>query len=364
MNSATKDVDSLPLSHEKAKATVETCLDTYFSERLAAAKTIDPSYVRLWNSIHNLYTSGGKRLRPYITMLGYQAYTDGKDVAAIAPAAAAQELLHLAMLIHDDIIDRDLIRYGTPNVAGQYEVAYAEMITQPSERSHFSESAAILAGDLLLSDAYGLMTQCDVDPMLIISAQRILNNAVYTVVGGELLDTESAFTSHEFLRPLDIARLKTASYSFVSPLVTGATFAGAPDEEITLLRQYSEYVGIAYQLQDDLLGVFGNSIETGKSVKSDLSEAKYTYMVQVFYDKASSEQAVRFNEVFGARDVTDEALEAAKQLLIESGAKEIIAAYIDELCSKAAAIEKTLAIEPQYKAELSNIVGSLKDRRK
>ena len=355
---------AFPVSLESAKELVETRLNAYFVERLAQAETIDPSYARLWNSIHTLYISGGKRLRPYITLLSYQAYCKNGDVSSIVPAAAAQELLHLAMLIHDDIIDRDLIRYGTANVAGQYDVTYAEMLSDDSERSHFSESAAILAGDLLLSDAYWLMNDSAIDPALILRAQNILNEAVFTVVGGELLDTESAFTAHEFLRPLEIARLKTASYSFISPLAMGATFADAPDSQLKLLRIYGEYVGLAYQLQDDLLGVFGNSFATGKSVKSDLSEGKYTYMVQLFLQTASEEQTAQFTAIFGTGDVTDENLETAKQLFIETGAKEKIERRIDELCLQADSITDELSIDATYKNSLKHLVESLKNRSK
>ena len=356
--------NNLPVPLNVVKELVETRLDEHFAERLAQAKTIDPSYVRLWNTIHNLYSSGGKRLRPYVTLLSYQAYSDGGDITTIVPAAAAQELLHLAMLIHDDIIDRDLIRYGTANVAGQYDITYAEMIADNAERSHFSESAAILAGDLLLSDAYDLMNTSDIDAGLILRAQKVLNEAVFTVVGGELLDTESAFASHEFIQPLEIARLKTASYSFVSPLVIGATFARATEDQINLLRKFGEYVGLAYQLQDDLLGVFGNSFATGKSVKSDLSEGKYTYMVQLFFKVASENQTARFSEVFGNGDVSDDDLESTKQLLVETGAKRQIEERIDELCTLADTTINELLIGAPYKESFKQLIESLKNRSK
>lgn len=364
MDGQTQVDTTQPISLEASKRLVEARLDAHFDRRIEHAKTMEPSYGRLWHSIHDLYAAGGKRLRPYITLLAYQGYATGKPVDAIVPAAAAQELLHLAMLIHDDIIDRDRVRYGVANVAGQYDSHYAKVIDSPDERGHFADSAAILAGDVLLSDAYGLTAQCTVEPRLILDAQSVVNDAVYTVVGGELLDTESVFNDRNRIRPLDIALLKTASYSFVSPLLMGAGFAGASDEQKAHLRTLGEAIGVAYQLQDDLLGIFGSSETTGKSVTSDLSEGKYTHLVELFYELADDKQTLAYEQIAGQGNVSDEDAEIARQLLERSGARAALEARIESLRSTAHVALMALTIPDAYKQELRMFLERMMEREK
>lgn len=338
---------------DESKRLVETFLAKYFLERLETAAAMDPSYARLWQSFERLFVSGGKRIRPYVTLLAYQAYANQDNIANIVPAAAAQEILHLAMLVHDDIIDRDRMRYGIANVSGQYDGYYAATIHDDSERQHYADSAGILAGDLLLSDAYELLAQCKVEPRLILAGQKILNEAVFNVVGGELLDTEAAFTSRELVRPLDIARHKTASYSFVSPLIMGAMFAGADEAEIETLRHVGTAIGIAYQLQDDILGMFGSSDVTGKSSTSDLAEGKYTYLVQLFYELAEQSHIEQYEQIAGTGNVTDDQAEKARALLIDSSAKNALETYMRKTQAEAQQLIEALNISAEHKAALN-----------
>ena len=364
MRTVVRSDEKTILSIDESKLIVENVLKDYFAERIAKAETVDGSYAQLWRSIEKLFLAGGKRIRPYVTMLSFQAYSDASEMSAIAPAAAAQELLHLAMLIHDDIIDRDRVRYGIANVSGQYDETYSTLITDTSEREHFSDSAATLAGDLLLSDAYGLITRCDIEPKLILEAQSILNDAVYAVVGGELLDTESAFRPSGTSRPLDIALLKTASYTFVSPLLMGAGFTGVSDEQKMHLRTFGEAIGVAYQLQDDLLGMFGNSERTGKSVTSDLAEGKYTHLVQLFYELADASQRKTYDEIAGRGDVSDVSAGIAKSMLVESGAKAALEDRIESLRSSAHMALMALTIHDDYKEQFRMLVEQLMGRDK
>jgi len=352
------------VSLKASKQLVESFLEDYFSSRTVRAAAVDPSYVRLWQTFQGLFEAGGKRIRPYAMLLSYQAYSHTTDLTPVVPAAAAQELLHLAMLIHDDIIDRDRVRYGIPNVAGQYDEHYRPVLSQADERTHFADSAALLAGDLLLSDAYELLTRCNVDARLILRAQTILNEAVFTVVGGELLDTESAFTDRHLLRPLEVARFKTASYSFISPLVMGATFAGASEDELVLLSELGNAMGIAYQLQDDLLGTFGASEVTGKSVVSDLSEDKYTFLVQLFYERANDGQKAAYESLAGRADLSEEQAGTARQLLIDTGAKQALEQHIQEFCRSAETAIERLSAPSEHRAALHTLLDACVKRSK
>lgn len=257
--------------------------------------------------------------------------TDAANTSAILPAAVAQELIHLATLVHDDIIDRDIIRYGVKNIAGQYDERYVGLVPNNEDRRHFSTSAAILAGDLLIAESYNTLQQCTIEGSSIASAQAILTHSIFSVVGGELLDTESVFRPFDQVNAITIANQKTASYSFVGPLVMGATLANEPAQTIEYLKHFGTALGVAYQLKDDLLGVFGDEALFGKSVSTDITEGKHTYMIETFYALASDQQKAMFTTIFKHSDATEAQLDTARQMLIDSGAKQATETKMNEL---------------------------------
>lgn len=311
---------------------VEQTLHAYFDERTESAQRISPYYGRLWYHMRRLVLSGGKRLRPKMVLLAYDAF-GGEDTDAVVPIAAALELLHASLLMHDDIIDRDYVRYGVQNVAGGYRKEYLELVQDPTERTHFANSAALLSGDLLLSGSYQLITQSTLSAADRILAQQLMSDAIFEVAGGELLDTESTFRPNGAIPSELVSTYKTASYTFVTPLLIGATLAGIATEQTVLLRIFGETLGTAFQLQDDLLGVFGDTKQTGKSTMGDLREGKRTYMVEQFYAHADPAQQKAFATLFGQETLSAAEAEILRGLLIESGAKqrteEAIAGYVN-----------------------------------
>lgn len=331
-----------------SKRLIDTYLQPFLALKVDEAKQLDPAYATLWSSIERLYLSGGKRLRSYMTLLVFQAYSEA-PLDTILPAAAAQELLHLAMLMHDDIIDRDLIRYGTENVTGQYIQHYEQHIEDEHDRLHFAESAAILAGDLLLTEALVLTAESIADPKAIVAAQKILAKAIFTVIGGELLDTEASFKKTGIAHPLVIAEHKTASYSFVAPFTLGATLAHAPREDIATLEKLGQQLGIAYQLRDDVLGVFGNQTTTGKSADGDIKEGKRTILIEAFDRLATDEQKAIFYAIFGSHTTDEQTIQTARTLLKESGALESLESTIAEYSETVKSLIQTLDISETSK---------------
>jgi len=315
------------LTPDESKRLVETYVSDLLISRREQSLLVSPYYESLWQAIEKLFHAGGKRFRPYMMILSYQAF-GGSSVSSIIPAAAAQELVHQATLIHDDIIDRDLIRYKIKNITGQFEELYKDLLHDDKERRHFAESAAILAGDLLLSEAHVQMTHATVDSDKMVAAQRILAESVFHVAGGELLDTEAAFRHDKSIDPLTIAAQKTASYSFIGPLTVGATLAGASTEQIAILTHIGNTIGIAYQLRDDIIGVFGNEAITGKSSEGDICEGKRTLLIDEFYKRASDDQKKIFETTFGNTNATTNEITTVKDLLVDTGAKAAIESYI------------------------------------
>lgn len=338
-----------------SKHLVDNFLRPLLRQRIEQARRISPHYETLWQDIDKLYGAGGKRLRSYMMLLTFTAYSD-QPVETILPAAASQELIHIAMLIHDDIIDRDEMRYGSKNIAREYLDHYEELIEDMGDRRHYATSAAILAGDLLISETYALLGETQANPVAIIESQKLLAKTIFQVVAGELLDTEAAFRGFDAADPLVIAEQKTASYSFISPFLMGAILAEASKEQQDILHKLGEQLGIAYQLRDDILGVFGDESKTGKSVDSDIKEGKRTFMIEEFYKLASDADRTIFSAVFGSHDATKDQIALAKQLLVKSGAKDAVESLINAYRDHAYVLITQLAISDAHRESFTLLV--------
>jgi geranylgeranyl diphosphate synthase type II len=349
------DVPVLTSNH--AKELVDEYLSSVLSERVAQAAGVHPHYERLWQAITRLYTAGGKRLRPYMILLMYQAYSQ-KPVEHALPAAAAQELLHQSILIHDDIIDRDTIRYHIKNISGQYDDTYKDLISDNTIRRHFADSSALLAGDLLISEAHMQITRLDIDKKLFDEIHHLMSQSVFHVAGGELLDTEASFEKLGVIDPLTVAEQKTASYSFVGPLMIGAVLGGATEDQQNILKHLGTSVGIAYQLRDDLIGLFGDADTTGKSTDGDIREGKHTVLIEEFYKRADDAQKEQFMKIFGNHNADSSTIDIARQLLEKSGAREVIEGYIDNYMNETTQSLEALEISDDHKAMLSSLISA------
>ena len=317
-------------------ARVNEAIDSYFYRNIADSAAINMYYEQLWRDMHRLISSGGKRLRPQMVMSAYKAF-GGTDEDPIVPIAAAQELLHMSLLIHDDVIDRDFIRYGVDNITGNYEKSHYALVADPNDRLHYAQSAAILAGDLLISGSYQLMGESGIDPAQIIEIQKIHNRSIFEVAGGELIDTESAFRLPGEVSAKTVALFKTASYTFVGPLLIGATLAHATAEQKKLLKEYAQSLGVAYQLRDDVIGVFGAQEQTGKPTTGDIREGKYTFMVEQFYARATHEEQSQFDMYFGDKHIEQREVDIIKELLLSSGALQLTEEAIVQYAHRARA---------------------------
>ena len=303
-------------SQIEVKSQVNQIIQQVIEQQKQRAEVIDVAYGQLWQEVGALIMAGGKRLRPYLNYLAYASF-NGKN-EEIFTVAAAQEFLHFALLIHDDIIDRDTIRYGRKNIMGNYEAIYAEAA---SDASHFASGAALMAGDLALSQAYTLINQTSFAADKKSEALRYLSASIFEVAGGELLDMEAAFqrSGADYFK---IARYKTASYSFIYPLLTGAVLASAPTTALEHLRHYGRDLGIAYQLSDDLLGLYGDEESIGKPVISDLREGKKTHLFELIQQSSNKADQSYFNRVWGNPEVTMEDVKRVRQIGLDTNAKD------------------------------------------
>lgn len=340
---------------------LDDTINGLFERSIDYARRIDPSYRQLWESLYALIQSGGKRLRPKMVIMAYEAF-GGDDTKRIIPVAAAHELLHFSLLIHDDIIDRDYMRYGVPNIAGRYKIAYSKYVPSPGEQTHYAHSAAILGGDLMLSSAHQLIASSSLSDEQKMLAQEYLAHSIFEVAGGELLDTELSFAPYKEGDALKVAKYKTASYSFVSPLMTGASLAGISKEKNNALHTYAMSLGIAFQLKDDLLGVFGDEQQTGKSNSSDILEGKRTYMIERALTQMSSNDKTIFSIGFGNPNASQLEIETVKELLNRYGAPEHTEATISEYAEQARKALDSLELQDLHRQAFLQMINRVTER--
>ncbi len=330
---------------------INSLLADHFKHQHVQAADMHADYASLWEAIARQHDAGGKRMRPYLCVLAYQAL-DGDDYQALLPIAAGLELLHFAMLVHDDIIDRDLVRHGQPNISGIYKERYRKLVAAPEEQVHFANSSAILAGDLLLSDAYQLMAGSSFPADQRLQVIKLLGEAIYAVSGGELLDTEASLHDPTYVDSLKVAEFKTAVYSCSIPLVIGGVLAGADTETQLELRHIGKCVGIAFQLADDLLGVFGSSQQTGKTTIGDLREGRRTYLLQRTLHLASPTEVATLHGIVGQAGISQAQADMARAIMIACGAKAEVEQLMKDYVSSAEVAINGLDISETSKKSL------------
>ena len=337
---------------------VNDLLDAHFKKRTSQAEIIAPEYVRLWQTIHQTALAGGKRLRPYLLCLSY-TMCGGRDTKLTIRVGTALELLHVCMLIHDDIIDREQVRHGQPNVAGFYRKHYAKLSDDNVTTNHLADSAALLAGDLLLSDCYRFLLETDLPSTVATAVFAQLDEAIFAVAGGQLLDTESPLHAAEDFDSLAVINFKTSIYSFAKPLVIGAILAGTDEETVDDLEAAGSNLGMAFQLTDDLLGVFGNEQQTGKSTMGDLREAKRTLLLQMTYQKAALNQQQTVTDILENHRTDPEKLAKIKQIMIDCGAKAAVESMAEDCVAQAKRFISKLQDRNLNTAQLEAFAGSL-----
>jgi geranylgeranyl pyrophosphate synthase len=312
---------------ELLDSAIDEELRAFFAEAHVRAGPYGGHYAALWESIEH-QSSGGKRVRPRLVWSAYRGF-GGEDRGLATRVALAFELLHTAFLIHDDLIDRDLVRRGAPNVAGRF--AERALAHGADERASavWGETAAVLAGDLALSRAHRELAMLPVERECREALLDILDRAVFISAAGELADVVSSLrgTTPAIESVLATLEQKTAVYSFEAPLAAGAVLAGAGAESVAALCRFGRLVGVAFQITDDVLGVFGDPVVTGKSSSADLREGKRTALIA---HAATTPSWALISDRLGDPELGEAEADAIRQELLRCGALDAAVALADE----------------------------------
>lgn len=302
---------------------VELRLQQFVERGAVRATRHSPHYAELWRTMRTAI-SGGKRVRPRLLLscyaeLTHSSSTTADDDSAIQLAVAI-ELLHTALLAHDDIIDGDDERRGAPNLVGSFRTAGRSAGLGEQQAGRWGETAGLLAGDLLLTAALRMSVLPRLDARRAERIAELLDESIFRAAAGELADVAyaSALTTPSAADIRDMMADKTAHYSLELPLRAAAVLADAGLEIEERLGAVGRSLGILFQMQDDLLGVFGDPDETGKSASGDLREGKQTLLAAFARD--TPEWRVVAHR-FGDPGLDDAGAEALRHALEASGAR-------------------------------------------
>jgi geranylgeranyl diphosphate synthase type I len=331
-------VDS-PLDAAQLRERVQHCVDDFLRHQGEVLAEVGPDAQDLLAAVARLLT-GGKRLRAAFLYWGYRA-TGQPDSLALVRLATAMEFFQAAALIHDDVMDDSDMRRGMP-AAHRSIAARHEREAWAGDAGRFGVAGAILAGDLCLNWTEELYSTSGLEPAHLARGRAVFDVMRTQLMGGQFLDVvESArswdgvSTQDQIERAERVIRYKSAKYTVEHPLLVGATAGGAADDDVSALSRYGLDLGQAFQLRDDLLGVFGDPAATGKPAGDDLREGKRTVLVA--HALAGTDEAGRalIAGRLGDPGLQTHEVEALRVVIVDSGAVDAVEAEITRLADSA-----------------------------
>lgn len=264
---------------------------------------------------------GGKRIRGGLVMAGYEM-CGGTDRAMIVQAARAIEMLHAYILIIDDIQDRSALRRGKPTIHKLVE-AYHHQHRLKGSAEHAGISLALMAAITGAHLAQAVLTDLKVSPGLRIEALSLTNQTMAITAHGQTLDIMNELVDMPTQEDVErVLEWKTALYTVINPLQVGMALAGADDFALEAIKPYGQYAGKAFQITDDILGIFGDEEDLGKTPGDDIREGKGTLLALHALQHASTTDKEFLQQSLGNQDLTSEDFERCKQIIRVTGALE------------------------------------------
>jgi geranylgeranyl diphosphate synthase type I len=346
-----------PVDHGAIRARVEQALRRFLAGQRAELVGIDPVLAEVSAAIEDFVLGGGKRLRPSFAYWGFIG-AGGQDSTALMTALAALELVQASALMHDDLIDASDTRRGVPSIHRRF-AAHHTRSGWPGPGEPFGTASAILLGDLCLVWSDEMLGGSGFDPTALARARSVFDRMRTEVTVGQYLDVHAQFSGDCSVdRASKVARYKSAKYTVERPLLFGAALAGADDVLAKVLSGYGMPLGEAFQLRDDVLGVFGDPATTGKPAGDDLREGKRTYLVAAALELADEgEKAVLYNGLGDARLSHGQVAEV-REVIVSTGALARTEARIAELTAAAlASLRSARLVEPAGRA-LTELAGA------
>jgi geranylgeranyl diphosphate synthase type I len=335
------------LSHSTA---VRRTLEDFFAGKRGSARPSMPWEGDLLQRLEPFATAG-KLLRGCLVCFSYETFSGKPAGAEVLDAAAAIELAHSALLVHDDIMDDDALRRGEPAIHEQYR----RMAEKKSlaDAVHFGTSMALGAGDAALFLGMELLAGAPPE------AQRLFARQLAATCAGQMqdiyLESAGAMPSKEAI--YELMATKTAAYTVALPLMLGAALAGQPDTALERLREAGTAAGIIFQIRDDELGVLGDTAKTGKPVGSDITEGKKTLLYYYLMKKAGKDEHSRLDGIFGNPRATQEDIDYVRKSVEDRGVRILLNGEISAFERQASAAIDGLDLSETHRKEFAQLVA-------
>jgi len=303
---------------EKIEYELSSYFDNEIKNHFGVSKKEKALSKNIWEHIkeHNLRPA--KRLRGSFVYYGYRLFNSNKE-KEIMKAAMCIELVHTALLMHDDFMDQDDTRRGKPTTHEYYKAIH-EHDYKHGAPLHYGESMAVTIGDIALLAGHEILGEADFATEKKLDAlNRLLRGIVNTGMGQAFDVTLEAISKASEKDIFDLHWAKTGIYTYENPLHIGAILAGAKDNDLKILTKYAMPGGIAFQLQDDILGLYGNPEKTGKPAHSDLRQGKMTLLIVYALKHGSPKQIKRLKQIWGNRNLTEDEANEARKIVRDCG---------------------------------------------
>jgi geranylgeranyl diphosphate synthase type I len=338
------------LDRADLRVRVQQALDRFLDDHRAPLRAMGPELDAMTDALSE-YLAGGKRLRPGFCFWGHVG-AGGADSDAHVQAAASLELFQAAAILHDDVMDGSDTRRGKPAVHKRFEALHVASGWNGSAEQ-FGAGAAILLGDLCLAWSDEMLVASGV---LTPAARAVFDTMRAELMAGQYLDLlEQASPVSTVESALRVARYKTAKYTIVEPLLLGAGLAGAGPDVVAGYTAYGMPLGEAFQLRDDLLGVFGDPSVTGKPAGDDLREGKRTALVALALERATADQAALVRRLLGDPQLDPDGVAALQDVLVATGAVD----RVEELITVRTAEALTALDAAPVTAEAAEVLREL-----
>lgn len=321
------------------KQRIDKALSEFFDKKIKEAESIDNSSAEIVRNLKKFNLRGGKRIRPSLMINGYKCFSElsREDENKLIFASLAVELMEGFFLIHDDIIDQDNLRRGGSTIHKLYQDKYKNLkYTSPKA---FGEGVAIVAGDMQNSLANEIIADLDFPADIKNRLSKKYHETALKTEYGWLLESMLAARPLSEVKEEDVMKVmafKTAAYTVEGPLHMGAILAGREEKkDFESLSNIALSLGKAFQIKDDMLGLFGDEKKLGKPVGSDLKEGKVNLLILKASEKCSKEDRNMLLSALGNRSIGMKEIEKVREIAAKSGSLDYSKKLAESLISKA-----------------------------
>ena len=342
-------------SHElsELRASINSVLDDFTKARSRALTDIGSELQPVASAMSEFITDGGKRFRPIFAYLGYLG-TGAAPRHEIVRACTALELVHVCALIHDDVMDGSDTRRNKPAIHKLFQSLHDDQ-SYEGNSERFGLASAILLGDLALVWADRLLVESGISREEFISAQEVFSDMRDELMAGQYLDVlEGALATTSVERSLKVARFKSGKYSIERPLHFGAALAGKPDFNEVYSR-FGLPLGEAFQLRDDLLGVFGDPKITGKPAGDDIREGKRTVLIAITMENADQSQRNTMTSALGNSQLSEDDVAQVQEIIVKTGARDDVEKLITDLTQESISALQQSPIDEKIRSVLEEM---------